>query len=111
MDFSLGSGDNTKTFEFTTDLLTPGYWVKVVPRDADGGAGKESNSLQVPIPGNEPPVADVTAGPATRTAPLTVNFDARGSSAPDGTIILYEWDFEGDGAYDVMFMKVDPSTL
>lgn len=40
--------------------------------------------------------ADATAG----TAPLTVNFDASGSTTPEGALSLFEWDFEGDGSFD-----------
>jgi len=29
-----------------------------------------------------------------------VTFDASGSADSDGSIVLYEWDFDGDGAYD-----------
>ncbi|MCB1187578.1 PKD domain-containing protein [bacterium] len=41
-------------------------------------------------------VADVTSG----TAPLTVEFDASGSSDPDGNIVRYLWDWDGNGGFD-----------
>ena len=50
---------------------------------------------------NDPPVADITASPLTGTLPLTVNFDASGSTDSDGTIDKYEWDFDGDGIWDL----------
>lgn len=40
--------------------------------------------------------ADVTAG----AAPLTVNFDASGSSDVDGNLASFRWDFDGDGIGD-----------
>ena len=48
-------------------------------------------------PSNQPPVASATATPASGIAPLTVAFDGRGSSDPDGSIVNYAWTF-GDGA-------------
>lgn len=46
------------------------------------------------------PLAVFIATPTTGEAPLTVSFDASGSSDPDGTISNYEWDFENDGTVD-----------
>ncbi|MCC5789963.1 MAG: PKD domain-containing protein [Opitutales bacterium] len=46
---------------------------------------------------NLPPVVDFTATPESGDAPLEVNFNAANSYDPDGTIVLYEWDFLGDG--------------
>ena len=40
--------------------------------------------------------ADVLSG----TAPLTVQFDASGSTDPGTGITQYEWDWDGDGTYD-----------
>ncbi len=46
-----------------------------------------------------PPVASAEANPSNGEAPLTVNFAGSGTD-PDGYIVLYEWDFDGDGTYD-----------
>jgi PKD repeat protein len=40
--------------------------------------------------------ADIQADPVSGVTPLTVKFDASGSSYPDGKIVSYEWNF-GDG--------------
>lgn len=53
------------------------------------------------VPGpNEDPVAILSADKTTSYWPFTIVFSAAGSSDPDGSIELYEWDFNGDGAYD-----------
>ena len=88
-----------------------------VPADATGqktisGAvfyRKGAGELQAQIPEtvltptgspNRPPVAD--AGP-DRTVGVgeVVLLDAGGSQDPDGVIVLYEWDCDGDGNYEV----------
>ncbi len=46
------------------------------------------------------PTAFVNADSTSGAIPLIVNFDAVGSFDPDGSIELYEWDFDGDGTYD-----------
>jgi hypothetical protein len=48
---------------------------------------------------NIPPVA-VINGPYSGNPGDTITFDGSGSYDPDGTIVLYEWDFTGDGTYD-----------
>ena len=45
---------------------------------------------------NQPPIANMTGSPLQGEAPLTVDFDASGSSDGDGTIASFSWDF-GDG--------------
>jgi 3-phytase len=57
-------------------------------------------SVELLVPLNQPPVANCTVDPLLGLVPLEVNFDASASNDPDGTIILYEWDFNGDGTYD-----------
>ncbi|MFH1777870.1 MAG: PKD domain-containing protein [Candidatus Omnitrophota bacterium] len=46
-----------------------------------------------------PPIATASAMPMSGGLPLTVNFTGGGTDS-DGSIVLYEWDFEGDGVYD-----------
>ncbi|HKG34871.1 MAG TPA: PQQ-dependent sugar dehydrogenase [Solirubrobacterales bacterium] len=46
------------------------------------------------------PVADLAADKTFGLTPLTVNFDASGSSDADDEPLLYEWDFDGDGFDD-----------
>jgi glucose/arabinose dehydrogenase/plastocyanin len=51
--------------------------------------------------GNQPPVGVVTADPTGGpTAPLLVNFDGSSSFDPEGGALTYEWDLNGDGAFD-----------
>jgi PKD repeat protein len=45
------------------------------------------------------PTATASASPTSGNAPLTVNFSGTATD-PDNDIVLYEWDFDGDGAYD-----------
>ena len=46
--------------------------------------------------GNQSPTATFIASPSSGPAPLTVSFDASGSSDPDGYIVSFSWNF-GDG--------------
>lgn len=51
--------------------------------------------------GSKPPVASLLLSPASGMAPLLVEADASNSSDPDGSIVGYEWDLDGDGSYEV----------
>jgi hypothetical protein len=48
---------------------------------------------------NSPPVADAD-GPYNGQEGSTIEFDGSGSYDPDGTIVSYNWDLDGDGQYD-----------
>jgi len=48
----------------------------------------------------DPPIANASADKVEGNASLTVNFTGTANDPDDGTINLYEWDFDGDGTYD-----------
>lgn len=97
--FSPGSGAGAVKFERTL-TATPGHYVRVTPFDSSSVRGEEGAPQRLPGSGNEPPNAVINADVTEGDAPLLVNFDGTASSDSDGTIIRYEWDFEGDGIYD-----------
>lgn len=55
-------------------------------------------SVRITVTGN-PPTAVASINPSNGQVPLAVNFTGVGSDK-DGQIVLYEWDFEGDGVFD-----------
>lgn len=50
---------------------------------------------------NQPPVANLVVTPAAPRARQQITFDASGSRDPDGRIVRYRWDFNGDGVVDL----------
>jgi PKD repeat protein len=80
-------------FVYTLAMPAPGdyYWVR--PFDGDQ-EGTPSNSVRYATP-NERPVADLTADRFGGSAPLSVALDASGSHDPDGTVVKYEFDWDG----------------
>jgi PKD repeat protein len=55
---------------------------------------------EVTVAENEPPTADYTIDPRPATVGEPVTFDGSASSDPDGEIVEYRWDFDGDGTVD-----------
>ena len=52
-----------------------------------------------PPTSNRAPTAAVSAEPTSGPSPLTVDFDGRGSTDPDGDALTYSWDLDGDGTF------------
>jgi hypothetical protein len=84
---------------YTVRATHPGYL-----DDSDSGtiamAGEVAPvpAMYLPLVSNIPPVATISAaGPLFSNFP--VNFVASGSDV-DGTVVLYEWDWENDGVFD-----------
>lgn len=55
---------------------------------------------------NSPPTAEYTFTPETPKVDQMVTFSAGGSGDPDGTIVMYEWDFDNDGITDTTGLTV-----
>jgi PKD repeat protein len=96
-------GDPGRPFRYTFEHIPQaeqGYHqFYVAPYDdSTGTEGTASPILTLPEEG-EPPVADLVADVTAGNPPLTVNFDASGSTDLEGSIDTYEWDFDGDGTY------------
>ncbi len=86
--------DPTSSYEFTDN---GSYWVTCRATDDLGGMG--TGKIRISI-NNIPPIAIAGADVTSGDKPLTVNLNADASSDPDGSILKWEWDFEGDGTYD-----------
>ncbi|MBI4994092.1 PKD domain-containing protein [Candidatus Peregrinibacteria bacterium] len=91
------NGDNktddanaTTSYKFTTAGT---YNVTLTVTDSSNLSAKTQIVVKVEAPGLK---AEVTADPISGVVPLTVSFDASGSSYPTGKIVSYEWNF-GDG--------------
>jgi len=50
---------------------------------------------------NQRPVAVLTGSPTSGNPSFTVYLDGSQSYDPDGTIVRYEWDLDGDGAFEI----------
>jgi sugar lactone lactonase YvrE len=56
--------------------------------------------LGIAVVVNRPPTAALTASPATVPGGQPVRFDASGSGDPEGLALRYDWDLDGDGAFE-----------
>ncbi len=70
------------------------YTVRLTVADSENQTSSASMQVVVEEPGV---ISVITATPEEGTAPLTVQFDGSSSSAYQGNIVSYEWDF-GDGS-------------
>jgi hypothetical protein len=89
---------NTNHGEATWTYQATGIYnaiLRVTDNDADTDTDKAVITV---VEGNEPPQADGGEDMKVHAEEL-VEFHGTGSD-PDGDIIKYEWDFDGDGSYD-----------
>jgi glucose/arabinose dehydrogenase/Ca2+-binding RTX toxin-like protein len=100
---SNGLPDPTKRSTFVAEAANPvdleiGPGGDLFYTDLVGGTIRRIKYFD--IAANQPPVARATATPTSGPAPLTVSFDGTTSSDPEGDALSYEWDLDGDGAYN-----------
>ena len=76
------------------------YQVTLTVEDDDGASDSASQTVQVG-PTNLPPVASFTYSPASPMVGQPVLLDGQSSYDPDGTIVSYQWDLNGDGSDDL----------
>jgi len=83
----------TETFEFAGI-----YGIELTVTDNDDATATDIESLTVRR--NQPPEAALTANRTTVDDGDAVRFNASNSTDDDGSVVLYEWDFDGDGVED-----------
>jgi PKD repeat protein len=72
--------------------------VTVTVTDASGA--KTEGSVDVVVR-NQAPTAAIAATPASPRVGTAVQLSAAGASDPDGSVVRYQWDLDGDGGYEV----------
>jgi sugar lactone lactonase YvrE len=89
--------------DFQLDDLFGGV-VRVSP--ADGAQARAwqgqhfNNPLGIAVVVNRPPAAALAVSPATVGGGQPVTFDAAGTRDPEGLALRYDWDLDGDGAFE-----------
>ncbi len=96
--FDSDTGTVSDTFHI---YINPGTYSPKVKITDDGGASVVSAPLSITASSsnNELPTLSLIATPVYGVAPLEVTFESNASD-PDGAIIQYEWDFDGNGTID-----------
>jgi len=94
-----GSYETTTTSPTTTKTYSTEQSVNVGLRVTDNSFGTDT-ATQSFFVGNAPPVAAFKANPNPAVVDQTVALDASTSNDPDGSIVKYEWDLDGNGTYE-----------
>jgi PKD repeat protein len=82
--------------EFTYNVT--GSFVAVVQAtDADGNSAAAGRVISVGLA----PTAVLHALPSDGEVPVAVRYDATQSLDPDGEIVVYQWDLDGNGSFEV----------
>ena len=106
LDFE-GDGIFDQQFEANPVLVeytytNPGFFEPVLRvTDNDGATAEVSSSVSVSSPDNAPPTVELLITPDVGVIPIDILFEANASD-PDGTVVRYDWDLDGDGLYEVI---------
>ena len=99
------NGDGTFVSSGTSPTTTHAYATKghypavLRIKDAVNPSGVTATPITITV--TTPPVAQLAVTPSPSNAGDSITLDAAGSNDPDGNIVRYDWDYEGDGSYDL----------
>ncbi len=80
---------------------SPGsYLVTLTVRDDEGASDSTSRTVQIGG-GGQPPVAAFTFSPQAPVVGQAIGLNAQSSYDPDGSVVSYLWDLDGDGSNDM----------
>ena len=96
VSWDFGDGSSPATGPAVSHTFSEGTFL-VTETVSDGVSTSTATRTIVASSPNDPPVAEIVRSPEEGDAPLSVDFDASGSSDPDGDLMAYEWNF-GDGS-------------
>ena len=82
------------------------YVVSLTVTDDDGATDTASQTVYLGA-AQQAPVAQFSFAPAAPTVGVSVSFDASTSYDPDGLIVSYRWDLDGDGSDDAFVPTVN----
>jgi YD repeat-containing protein len=63
-------------------------------------SGNRSSTLRTVTVTNRAPTSSFSATPSSVSKGQLVSFDGSGSTDPDGTVVKYEWDLDGNGTFE-----------
>lgn len=94
---------STPTTRTNHTYTSPGmYMAQLQATDNNGVRATATRIISVDVPGHLPPAVTLIAEPLNGNAPLTVSFAARVESDSGGNIKRYDWDFDGDGKFELL---------
>mgnify|MGYP006280347925 CR=1 FL=1 len=84
------------------------YDVRLTVRDNDGATSSTTQTIRVDRE-NRTPTARFSYDPGRPEPGERIRFDGSNSSDPDGSLVSYRWDFDGDGFTDAYGRRVSRS--
>jgi len=105
--WDLGDGSHSYEKRFAHIYKKAGsYSVKLTVRDNDGDVDSLVKFITVNNEtGNMPPIAKFSYYPSQPSVGEVVKFNGSKSYDSDGSIVLYKWDWDGDGKFDSTYTK------